>query len=199
LKGNGLTGPLVITASLRGDELSGDTVKPFALEGRSDGNTNAGLSNANILIKKRTPIKLPLRAKQTATGPQKAAQTPTSSAGASSGAARKTISGSISVSPTLGGPPQGGVIFIVVRLAGAAAGPPLAVKRVANKGFPLRYEVSESNVMMAGMPFQGQVNVTVRLDGDGQVGRRPGDLEGRTKTSVEVGKGEVDIVLDKRY
>jgi hypothetical protein len=199
LKGNGLNGPLVITASLRGDELSGDTVKPFALEGRSDGNTNAGLSNANILIKKRTPIKLPPRAKQTATGPSKAVQTPPSTAGASSGDTRKTISGSISVSPTVGEPLGGGVIFIVVRAAGVDKGPPLAVKQMRNSGFPLRYVVSESNVMMAGMPFQGRVNVTVRLDGDGQVGSRPGDLEGRTKAPVAVGDEGVDIVLDKRH
>ncbi len=52
--------------------------------------------------------------------------------------------------------------------------------------------------MIRGMPFQGSVNVTVRLDGDGRVGSQPGDLEGRAKQPVQVGDTSVDIVLDKR-
>ncbi len=87
---------------------------------------------------------------------------------------------------------------MIVRPAGVNAGPPLAVRRLRNSGFPLKYEVSEANVMIRGMPFQGSVNVTVRLDGDGRVGSQPGDLEGRAKQPVQVGDTSVDIVLDKR-
>ncbi len=112
--------------------------------------------------------------------------------------AGESISGTITVSPSLGRAPGGGVIFVIVRPAGVNAGPPLAVRRLRNSGFPLKYEVSEANVMIRGMPFQGSVNVTVRLDGDGRVGSQPGDLEGRAKQPVQVGDTSVDIVLDKR-
>ncbi|MDP6485121.1 MAG: hypothetical protein QGH70_14935, partial [Nitrospinota bacterium] len=83
--------------------------------------------------------------------------------------------------------------------AGRSAGPPLAVKRLANRGFPVRYRVSGGDVMIQGMPFQGSVSVKVRLDGDGRVGVQPGDLEGSGAKPVPVGSVGVDIVLDKRH
>ena len=187
-----LSGAIQVTAKLFGDELSGDTAKPFALVGRSTTNFADGRGR-DIILGRKEPIRLaavPKRQRRRAAAP--------SGSGPVRASTGKSISGTITVSPSLGRAPSGGAIFVIVRPAGVNAGPPLAVRRLRNSGFPLKYEVSEANVMIGGMPFQGSVNVTVRLDGDGRVGSQPGDLEGRTKQSVQVGDTSVDIVLDKR-
>ena len=90
-------------------------------------------------------------------------------------------------------------LFIIARPAGAAAGPPLAVKKVDRPSFPLDYILSQDNVMMQGTPFTGKISVTVRLDNDGNpVTRGPGDLTGDYKKNpVEVGAKHVDIVIDQ--
>jgi cytochrome c-type biogenesis protein CcmH len=90
-------------------------------------------------------------------------------------------------------------LFIIARPAGAAAGPPLAVKKVDRPSFPLDYTLGQDNVMMQGTPFTGKISVTVRLDNDGNpVTRGPGDQTGDYKKNpVEVGAKHVDIVIDK--
>ncbi len=187
-----LSGAIQVTAKLFGDELSGETAKPFALVGSSTTNSADGRGR-DIILGRKEPIRLAAVPKRP---PRRAVARPGSGPGRAS--AGESISGTITVSPSLGRAPGGGVIFVIVRPAGVNAGPPLAVRRLRNSGFPLKYEVSEANVMIRGMPFQGSVNVTVRLDGDGRVGSQPGDLEGRAKQPVQVGDTSVDIVLDKR-
>jgi len=197
----GLSGSLVISARIIGDELSGDTAKPVALEGRSKESAPGGRRGVDILIQNKVPIRFARKSRRRRGAGSDArsdrlkrpvpAGTKVSSA--------KSISGEITIAPALGPPPKGGVIFIVVRPAGRSAGPPLAVKRVANTGFPMRYRVSEGDVMIQGMPFEGSVSVKVLLDGDGRVGVQPGDLEGSVAKPVPVGSTGVDIVLDKRH
>ena len=203
----GLSGSLVISARIIGDELSGDTAKPVALEGRSKGGARGGVRGVDILIQKKVPIRFARKSRRTRGSGSDArsarlkrpvpAGTKVSSG--MRAASAKSISGEITVAPALGPPPKGGVVFIVVRPAGQSGGPPLAVKRVANTGFPMRYRVSEGDVMIQGMLFQGSVSVKVRLDGDGRVGVQPGDLEGSGAKPVPVGSAGVDIVLDKRH
>ncbi|MFQ5915496.1 MAG: hypothetical protein ACE5JS_20185 [Nitrospinota bacterium] len=183
----GLTGPLVISARVLSDELSGDSAKPIALEGRSDGDSRAGRRGVDIVIRNRVKRAL-------ARGPEPRTTSPRPVASAN----QESISGAITVSPVLGEPPSGGVLFIIVRRAGVSSGPPLAVKRLRNPGFPARYEVTEADVMIRGMPFRGPVDVAVRLDRDGRVGVEPGDLEGKSEQPARVGDRGVDVVLDKR-
>jgi hypothetical protein len=196
-KGAALSGPLVISARLFGDELSGDTVKPIAFVGQAQGSANPGRRDVDIMIRNQEPMILARARTQGRKSSMRAA--PRTGRTASSGGAGTSISGTIRVSPALSPPSSGGVLFIIVRPGGAAGGPPLAVKRVRNTGFPLRYEVNAENVMIAGVPFQGPVNVKVRLDGDGKVGTAPGDLEGGSQGAVKVGDRNVDITLDKRH
>ena len=199
----GLSGSLVISARIIGDELSGDTAKPVALEGRSKESARGGggRRGVDILIQKKVPIRFARKSRRgggAGSDARSARLKPLLPAGTRAASA-KSISGAITVAPALGPPPKGGVVFIVVRPAGQAGGPPLAVKRVANTGFPMRYRVSEGDVMIQGMLFQGSVSVKVRLDGDGRVGVQLGDLEGSGAKPVPVGSAGVDIVLDKRH
>jgi cytochrome c-type biogenesis protein CcmH len=90
-------------------------------------------------------------------------------------------------------------LFIIVRQTGGAAGPPLAVKKIEKPVFPLSYSLGQENVMMQGTNFTGKIDVSARLDKDGNaMTREAGNLLGNyRKNPVEVGARNVDIVLDQ--
>jgi hypothetical protein len=89
-------------------------------------------------------------------------------------------------------------LFIIARPAGAGGGPPLAVKKIDQPVFPLSYVIGAENVMMQGTPFTGKINLTVRLDNDGNpTTRTPGDLMGNYQGPVDVGAKNIDIVIDQ--
>ena len=110
------------------------------------------------------------------------------------------ISGQISIDPKLKADvdPKA-TLFIIARPAGAGGGPPLAVKKIDRPTFPLSFSLGAENMMMQGLPFTGKLNITARLDKDGNpTTRGPGDLSGDYKKNpVEVGTNNVDIVLDQ--
>jgi len=86
------------------------------------------------------------------------------------------------------------VLYIMAR---KQVGPPLAVKRVTQVTFPLSYTLSAANAMVAGTEFEGEVSVTARLDKDGNAGPlQPGDMTGAVPNHIQIGQGEVDIVID---
>jgi len=115
------------------------------------------------------------------------------------GGARE-IKGTISLDPKLKGKAASqSVLFIVARSADSAAGPPLAVKKIAHPVFPLSYSLGPQDVMMPGAPFSGKVIISARLDRDGNpTTREAGDLIGEYKKNpVETGSEKVDIVIDR--
>ena len=110
------------------------------------------------------------------------------------------ITGTITIDPKLkASVDPNAALFIIARPAGGAAGPPLAVKKIDKPVFPLAYSLSQENVMMQGTPFAGKINITVRLDKDGNaVTRGPGDMTGDYKKNpAEVGVNNADIVVDQ--
>lgn len=93
----------------------------------------------------------------------------------------------------------GGVLFIVARRAGAVGGPPLAVVRIASPSFPLDFEIGQGNVMVPGMTFEGEMNLSARLDFDGNaMTREPGDFEGAAGESLAPGATGVVVELEPR-
>jgi cytochrome c-type biogenesis protein CcmH len=131
--------------------------------------------------------------------PKTTAKPAVAAASTPSSASAGQITGQITVDPKvkIAVDPQA-VLFIIARPA-AGGGPPLAVKKIDRLGFPLSYSLGAENVMTQGMPFTGKMNISVRLDQDGNLGTRgPGDLTGDYKKNpVEVGSKNVDIVLDQ--
>ena len=120
--------------------------------------------------------------------------------GAKAAASSAQINGKISIAAELAAKVDpGAALFIIARSAATAAGPPLAVKKIENPRFPLDYTLSQDHVMMQGTPFAGKINVSVRLDEDGNpVTRGPGDLTGEYKNNpVGAGAKNVDIVIDQ--
>ena len=88
-------------------------------------------------------------------------------------------------------------LYIVARPAGAGGGPPLAVKRIAAPTFPVSFSLGPADVMMPGMAFEGALNLSARLDGDGdpltrEAGEPAGGYDGNP---VEPGARNVTIKL----
>jgi hypothetical protein len=126
-----------------------------------------------------------------------AAQVPAPAA-APAAASGATISGTIRLGDGLAGPSQG-MLFVIARPFGVNAGPPLAVLRIPSPSFPVAFEIGPENVMIPSMRFEGNIGISVRLDGDGNaMTRNPGDLQGATAEPVQPGARDVEIVLDEK-
>ena len=105
------------------------------------------------------------------------------------------VFGTISIDPGLkvGLNPSAG-LFIFARPEGVDAGPPLAVKRHSVFQFPFEFDIGQLNTMMEGSKFEGAMNLTARLDQDGNRKSSPGDVEG--KIQITAGQKGVQLVLN---
>ena len=95
---------------------------------------------------------------------------------------------------------QGGgrsTLYIVARAAGAQGGPPLAVKRIVGPTFPVSFSLGPGDVMMPGMAFKGPLDLSARLDRDGDpLTREPGEPAGAHEGNpVKPGARNVTIQL----
>jgi hypothetical protein len=89
-------------------------------------------------------------------------------------------------------------LFIIARRAGAPPGPGsmIAVQRHAVGDFPMPFTLSGRDSMLPGKAFQGKIDVTVRVDKDGDgMTRRKGDLFGHVK-NVPVGTLDLAVSVD---
>jgi hypothetical protein len=89
-------------------------------------------------------------------------------------------------------------LFIIARQA-AGSGPPLAVKKIQRPRFPLSYSLSAENMMIQGGSFTGKMNISARLDKDGDpMTREAGNVFGEYKNNpVEAGSKNVDVIIDQ--
>jgi hypothetical protein len=104
------------------------------------------------------------------------------------------ISGSIVLASGARGAGSG-VLFVIAR--SGAAGPPLAVKRLAAGPFPVAFRIGPSDVMIQGREFAGPVTLTARLDRDGDpLTRGADDLYGAAAGPVAPGSTGISIRLE---
>jgi hypothetical protein len=112
----------------------------------------------------------------------------------------KSISGTITLPPANRAKvARGDVMFLAARRAGGPPGPGsmLAVQKLTAEDFPMRFSISDRDAMIPGVPFEGQMSITVRVDKDGDaMTRRKGDVFGQAE-NVKVGSQKVVISLDK--
>jgi cytochrome c-type biogenesis protein CcmH len=130
--------------------------------------------------------------------PQAVAETKgTSTTTAATSAAE--ITGKITIDPKLKDKLDGHAVLFIIARSGGGDGPPAAVKKIERPVFPLAYSIGSENAMMQGVPLSGKLNITVRLDKDGNpITHQPGDMVGDYKKNpVAVGARNVDIVLDQ--
>jgi hypothetical protein len=107
------------------------------------------------------------------------------------------IRGTIRVSDELAGRvPEGAVLFLIARRG--EGGPPLAVQRIGTPTFPLEFAIGPADRMMQTVPFEGELRLSARLDGDGNaMSRAAGDLQGSAPRAFSPGALGVEIVLDE--
>lgn len=111
---------------------------------------------------------------------------------------RGTITGRVTISPTLVDRVQPtDVLYVIVRPARGSRRP-LAVKRIERPHFPVDFEITKNNTMVQGEELQGMVHILARLDKDGAAGpAQAGDLEGAfAKNPTLVGRDQIDIQIN---
>lgn len=96
----------------------------------------------------------------------------------------------------------GSVLFVIVRRSAPKGQKGMMIAATKLDGitvgaFPLKYVVKQSDAMM-GAPLAGKVNVSARIDQDGDaISKQPGDIIGSAETDVMVGVNPVIIKLNK--
>jgi hypothetical protein len=92
----------------------------------------------------------------------------------------------------------GATLFLAARAfsSGGAPGQVLAVKRLTAGSWPMTFELTGSDVMIAGTSLQGKVVLTARIDQDGEaMTKQPGDIEGQLGP-IDVPNSAVELTLD---
>lgn len=111
--------------------------------------------------------------------------------------AKQTIGGKIVLLATRKGDvKKGDTMFLIARKAGGMPGPPLAVQRLQAGDFPMAFSLSGRDSMVPGVPFEGEVSLTIRVDKDGDaMTRRKGDVFGQI-AKAKVGTQDLVLPLD---
>jgi hypothetical protein len=114
----------------------------------------------------------------------------------------KTISGTVIADKKLELELKGGTLFIFAKKAGSKPGDgqmPIAVQRVPNPKFPVKFELGPENAMVQGTPFEGPFAVAARYSSTGNASDKTGP-EGTTPAdkSIKAGDTSVVIVLKKK-
>ncbi len=110
-----------------------------------------------------------------------------------------TIAGRVVIAPEHAGSVRPtDVLFVTVKRPGGQ-GRPLAAKRIDRPQFPVTFEITNADLIMQGTELRGMVDLSARLDRDGQAGpAQPGDIEGVfAKNPTLVGGNEIEIVLNQ--
>ncbi len=133
---------------------------------------------------------------------QGAAEAPPGAPGAAASAAAASaggpVSGTITLAPEVASKvPAGAILFLIAR-NGPGGGPPLAVKRIESPEFPMEFTLGPDDRMIKQMPFVGPLQLSARLDADGNaMTRAPGDLQGQTAEPHQPGESGIAIVIDQ--
>lgn len=109
-----------------------------------------------------------------------------------------SISGTIQVKASLAKHTKDSdVIFLIARAINE--GPPVAVKRFAGKKYPYPFTIAQEDLMIAERKVQKPLNLTVRVDKDGDpMTKKPGDLTGTyERNPVSIHSENVVITIDR--
>ncbi len=192
IRGGKFSGRVRVRARLDADGVPGPLVRGD-FEGRAPRPVSVGARNVDVLIDEVGTAPPPLAAKKPSPGVAPSPKPPAPPAGAG-----RTIRGVVRLAPALAEKAAGkAALFLIARTKGAG-GPPLAVMRIANPRFPLRFTMSAQDVMLRGAAFSGEVVLTAQLDGDGKVGTQAGDVLGGARGPVRVGAVGVEVLLSRQ-
>ncbi len=92
-----------------------------------------------------------------------------------------------------------GVLFVFAKKAGGKAGdgaPPVAVVRIAQPKFPVKFKITPDNLMIPGSSFEGPFDVYARFSPSGDAIDKTGPQGSETKHSpVKLGQANLQIEL----
>jgi hypothetical protein len=92
--------------------------------------------------------------------------------------------------------PKGAVLFLIARTSDS--GQPVAAKLITAPEFPLAFELGPEDRMAHEMPYEGPLQLTARLDADGDAATRTaGDLRGVAEGNHSPGATGVTILIDE--
>jgi len=102
-----------------------------------------------------------------------------------------TISGTVAVARGL---PLGAkdVLYLMAKRGTST----IAVRRIDAPRFPLAFEISGEDVMMAGIAFEGPIDLVARLSKSGDAIASRGDLEGSAR-SLAIPSSGVSLTIDR--
>lgn len=95
---------------------------------------------------------------------------------------------------------QGAVLYVVVRSAGPAMGPPLGVRRITNPAFPLEITVTDNDSMMKErlISSESDVQFQVRVSLTGSPVAQAGDWQSASQTVALAEAGLVVLNIDQQ-
>lgn len=103
---------------------------------------------------------------------------------------------SISGEVTIKGSIPKGVLYIFAKKFGGKMPMPLAVKKITNPKYPVKFELSQKDAMMKQIPFKGPFVVTARLSPSGDVSDKSG-VEVSTTQKVIMNQKNIKLILSK--
>jgi hypothetical protein len=178
-------GPIALTARLDGD---GDAMTRDA----NDPETRSSLAVVPGSV--GVELLLSLASSVPSFPPRSASSTPPPSTGSVAERAAG-VRGRVSLGDSLRD--RSGTLFIVARARGVERGPPMAVLRISDPSFPLDFEIGPDQVMIPGMRFAGAIDLTARLDSDGDAMTRD-DSDPQTAGPLAVVPGAVGVEVRLR-
>lgn len=101
-----------------------------------------------------------------------------------------SISGTIALGPGMQATSTD-ILYLIAKKGGAT----VAVRRIEKPAFPLAFELSGDDSMMAGAAFEGPVDVVARISRTGDAIPATGDLEG-VKKDVKIPSKGVAVTID---
>lgn len=86
--------------------------------------------------------------------------------------------------------------YLFISIRPLAGGPPIAAEKQLASSLPYTFEFSAADVMIPGTPFEGEVQLTARIDQDGNpISRQVGDYFGQKDTRI--GAKNIELVIDQ--
>ena len=108
------------------------------------------------------------------------------------------LSGTVTIASALQrkAPRDNAVMFIIARNRG---GVPVAVQRIVNPQFPVKFTFRPEDLIMPEVPADTPLDIEVEMNVHGKLGQPlRGDLEGRHPSPVFPGERRIHIVVDRQ-
>ena len=102
----------------------------------------------------------------------------------------------ISGEVTIKGEVPKGTLYIFAKRFGGRMPMPLAVKKIENPTFPLKFKMSQDDAMMKQIPFKGPFKVTARISPSGDAMDKSG-IEISTQKEIKLGDKNIKLILTK--